>query len=280
MRVFLIFLLLIYELGNAQTKLPVVIPASPEVSSLLNDVSFSSSLNTGAAQTSFNLHTLKVGSYQMPINVDYTTIEIGVDDIPSRVKLGRILNAGGYVSRIVHDEPDGSAPFLTPPTNLPLKNQALYDFLNSSSNAGYDTEWDEYSYSFNGYSGKFYVDNNGNGVSVPLNNLKIKVNGYNQSSKDIEITTPDGVRYKFGFTTKENTRQITAQNDGYSAFVTKDNFTETAWFLDQIVTIDNEVISSFYTHIICNYTSDNFLTYRYNYYDIDNMPDRLTYGRD
>jgi hypothetical protein len=265
MRVFLIFLLLIFELGNAQTKLPVVIPASPEVSSLLNDVTFSSSLNTGAAQTSFNLHTLKVGSYQMPINVDYTTSELGVDDIPSRVNLGRTLNAGGYVSRIVHDEPDGSAPFLTPPTNFPLKNQALYDFLNSASNAGYDTEWDEYSYSFNGYSGKFYVDNNGNGVSVPLNNLKIKVNGYNQSSKDIEITIPDGVRYKFGFTKKENTRQITAQNDGYSAFVTKDNFTETAWFLDQIVTIDNEVISSFYTHIICNYTSDNFLTYRYNY---------------
>jgi len=258
MRVFLIFLLLIFELGNAQTKLPVVIPASPEVSSLLNDVSFSSSLNTGAAQTSFNLHTLKVGSYQMTINVDYTTNGVRVDDIPSRVGLGWTLNAGGYVSRIVHDEPDGSAPFLTPPTNLSLKNQVLYDFLNSASNAGYDTEWDEYSYSFNGYSGKFYVDNNGNGVSVPLNNLKIKVNGYNQSSKDIEITTPDGVKYKFGFTTKENTRQITAQNDGYTAFVTKDNFTETAWFLDQIVTIDNEVISLFYTHIICNYTTGNF----------------------
>lgn len=258
MRISLICLLLICELSIAQTKLPAIIPASPEVSSLLTDVTFSSSLNTGAAQTNFNLHSLKVGSFQLPINVDYSTNGVRVDDIPSRVGLGWTLNAGGYVSRVVHDEPDGSAPFLTPPTNLASKNETLYNFLNYASTAGYDTEWDEYSYSFNGYSGKFYVDNNGNGITVPLNNLKIKMNGYNQSSKDIEITTPDGVKYIFGFTTKENTRQITAQNDGNNAFVTKDNFTETAWFLDKIITVDNEVISLFYTPIICNYTTGNF----------------------
>ncbi len=234
----------------AQTKLPVLIPASPEVSSILTDVSFSSSLHTGAAQTNFTFHTLKLGSFQMSISADYFTNGIRVDDIPSRIGLGWNLNAGGYVSRVVRDEPDGSSTYVAPPSDLSLKNQTLYNYLNLASNQGYDTEWDEYSYSFNGYSGKFYVDDNGNGITIPLNNLKIKVYGHNQSSKNIEIYTPDGVKYEFGTTSKEKTRQVTTQDAGSTVTTTKGYVTETAWFLDRVVTTENQIISFYYTPII------------------------------
>lgn len=242
----------------SQTKLPVLIPASPEVSSLLNDVSFSSSLYTGSAQTNFNFHTLKLGSFQMPITAEYFTNGIRVDDIPSRIGLGWNLNAGGYVSRVVRDEPDGSSTFLNPPANLWQKDQNLYNYLNLASGQGYDTEWDEYSYSFNGYSGRFYVDENGNGVTIPLNNLKIKVYGHNSESKYIEIFTPDGVKYEFGFTTKEQTRQITYQTDGNYGYATKNYITETAWFLDRITTAENQLISLYYSPVITTAVTGNF----------------------
>jgi hypothetical protein len=179
-------LLIISSTLFAQTKLPVLIPASPEVSSILTDVSFSSSLHTGAAQTKFTFHTLKLGSFQMSISGDYFTNGVRVDEIPSRIGLGWNLNAGGYVSRVVRDEPDGSSQYLAPPSDLNQKNQTLFNYLNLATNQGYDTEWDEYSYVFNGFSGKFYVDDNGNGITIPLNNLKIKVYGHNQTSKNIE----------------------------------------------------------------------------------------------
>jgi len=44
----------------------------------------------------------------MPITAEYFTNGIRVDDIPSRIGLGWNLNAGGYVSRVVRDEQDGS----------------------------------------------------------------------------------------------------------------------------------------------------------------------------
>jgi len=250
MRVLLVIFLLHFELSIAQTKLPVIIPASPEVSSLMNDVSFSSSLYTGAAQTNFNFHTLNLGSFQMAITADYFTNGIRVDEIPSRIGLGWKLNAGGYVSRVIRDEPDGSSLYVAPPNDLTQKNLTLYNYLNMASSQGYDTEWDEYSYSFNGYSGKFYVDDNGNGITIPLNNLKIKVYGHNQTSKNIEIYTPDGVKYEFGITSKEKTKQVTTQDAGSTVTTTKSYVTETAWFLDRIVTTENQEINLYYSSII------------------------------
>jgi hypothetical protein len=62
----------------------------------------------------------------MLITGDYFTNGIRVDEIPSSVGLDWNLNAGGHVSRVVRNEPDGSSTYLAPPSDLSQKNQTLY----------------------------------------------------------------------------------------------------------------------------------------------------------
>lgn len=260
MRGLLCFLLLIYELGSAQTKLPDDFHKSPDFSSLINDVIFSSSFNNGATENRFNLDILKVNKYQNPIKVDNSTNEIRVDNSHSRASPRRSLNPGENVNKVINVESDGPSPFLIIQANVKQKYLVLYEFVNNESTLGHEIEWHEYSYFFNGHKGIFYVENKGSGVYVKLNSLKKNVNGCNKSVKKCKIITRDDVNNIFGFTTKENRHHKTEQNYGKIPFVTEENSTVTACFLDQIVSADSEVTSLLFTVIICKNTINNFLT--------------------
>ena len=240
----------------AQLKLPQVIPPSPEVAALGKVGALSAGLHTGSANVSIPLYELSMNDFKMPIMLSYSSNGVKVDEIPGRAGLGWNLIAGGVVNRVVHDEPDGVGQPLAPPANPNVQDANLVSYLKSSADYEFDTEQDEYSYSFNGQSGKFFVDALGVGHCIPHNNFKIVVNGFNQASKSVVIWTSDGTRYDFGGSSiKEKTRSITV-----SGTVNKQAFYEMAWFLTKITTPKGEVINFFYSPITIRTKQGNFQT--------------------
>ncbi len=223
--------------------LPTIIPPSPEVAQLSKAGNASVGLYTGAANVNISLYKLKAGSVTVNVDLSYSSNGVKVDDIPGRAGLGWNLVAGGLVSRIIHGEPDGEFPHTPEPVNINSKDQTMLDYLNMVTNplGGYDTEWDEYSFSFNGQSGKFFVDASGNGHCIPHGNFKIAVTGYNTASKYFTITTADGTKYEFGLFNKEKTKTISV-GGGQTGSINKTAFYETAWFLDRITTLEGEII--------------------------------------
>jgi hypothetical protein len=244
---------------SAQVKLPTIIPPSPEVAQLGKVGSMSTGLHTGSANVTIPLYNFAINAASVNLMLSYNSNGIKVDEIPGRVGTGWNLVAGGMVNRVIHDEPDGEATFVTPPANLNNKNQTLLDYLNYVTSGTFDTEWDEYSYSFNGMSGKFYLDSTGKGYCIPHSNMKVQVSGYNSASKSIQITTADGVLFKFGISTKEKTKSISI-GGGPTGTVTKTAAYETAWFLDQVVTQEGRLIDFNYSAILIRTRQGSYQT--------------------
>jgi hypothetical protein len=248
MRKFLIFFLSVtsLEICNAQsTEIggSIILPPSPTPASLINQGKESVSMYTGTLSFSIPVYNLKSRSLSLPINLSYTGSGIKVNDIGSWVGLGWSLNAGGVVSRVMRglpDEYDGNMDLKgrTRPAkgwlNPEVRGNTTLDLLDyySSTNANgranviefsnktgdyvygganpkaWDTEPDEFFFSFGGYSGKFIFDKDGNIQIIPAQNLKISrvitpqsTLGSPARSREItsfEITTSEGVVYTFG----------------------------------------------------------------------------------
>jgi hypothetical protein len=111
-----------FSFGQTNISLPTVIPPSPELAQLSKVGALSAGLHTGSANVSIPLYSFLVNSVTVNIALSYNSNGVRVDEIPSRAGMGWNLIAGGVVSRIIRDEPDGDVQFQTPP-DLYNKNQ-------------------------------------------------------------------------------------------------------------------------------------------------------------
>jgi hypothetical protein len=218
--------------------MPAIIPSSPQTFDLCKAGMLSNSLYTGTAMLSVPLYDLALKNYTLKVGLQYSSNGIRSSDIPSYVGMGFNLLAGGCVTRIIRDEPDGvpeNVPYGTfpDPSN---HNSSLRYYLNQAADNYWDTEPDEYMYNVNGMSGRFFVDSSGVGHCIPANNLKITVDD-NYGSKTITIITADGTIYDFGLAETTNTFQVY----GYHTYSTSFS-NETAWFLTNITTQTGEWI--------------------------------------
>lgn len=186
------------------------------------------SLYNGIPQISIPIYTVKVRGVELPISLSYHAGGVRVDEIASNVGLGWSLSgAGGVITRSIRKTPDDlsgvgyfdrrsaittkaleylnvswpatSSYDLTFPTNgLPPGGDNLW--LGAYDNEG-DAEPDIFYYNFLGYSGKFFMDEAGNFVSIPQQDIDIKRTEFTPVGVTRwEIRTPDGVRYIFGKT--------------------------------------------------------------------------------
>lgn len=239
-------LLLLSVCGFSQTPgdMPVIVPPSPELASLANVGSVSTSLHTGGASVSVPLYEIKAGTITVPVALNYFTNGIRVNDIASRAGLGWNLVAGGNVSRTIHDEEDDAPATIQHPLPASLVptsgNTDLINYLKQASWDNYDTERDEYNFSVGGVSGKFFIDDNGVPRITNHNNVQI-VKGTNSFT----LTTADGVKYLFG-----NNGQV-EKTHGYqvNGVGRWDKMSTTGWFLTSITSPQGDVVTFNYSDI-------------------------------
>ena len=263
-----LMLLMITLISNvlAQTNpftadLPVIIPASPDAAAFVKAGVGNANLSTGAATASIPLYTIKLKDFEFPISLSYSTQGLKADEASSRVGLGWVLNATGMITRSVKGEPDEFSLRMPQPKDfltdrLAESNDSLFMYYNLATlnGGGFDTQPDEFQFHVNGHSGKFVLDNNYQPKMTSTNNIKASVSMYVQPQStsgtidNFTITTPDGVKYKFGFWNKfEITSDFTfVKYDFYKQVL------RTAFFLDKIELPSGESITFNYTPIETN----------------------------
>lgn len=166
---------------------------------------------------------------ELPISLNYSSNGLKVDEMPTKTGMSWVLNAGGVITRTVYDKPDemyarAGAP---PPGDLSTSSSTdltVPAWLENIVANHLDTQFDEYNFNFNGYSGKFIVDLNNNPVQIPYSNLKIELS-------PLRITTPDGVQYYFG----ENGATESSQVSAGSCSKEDSRGAKSAWYLTRIV---------------------------------------------
>jgi YD repeat-containing protein len=211
-------------------EMPKVIPPSPETATILQHSPVNVSLYTGTPNISVPFHTISYEGVEVPISLSYNADGVRVDNIASWAGLGWSLNAGGLISRTINKLPD-DAPFAGymntaftmedflargggpahPSTwvgNLDFGGPEEQSWQLSPDAAGNfrDYEPDMFNFSFLGYSGQFYYNQQeGNFNQAPLSNLKIETKKEAGIIAGFIVTDEAGVKYYFGSSKNGNT---------------------------------------------------------------------------
>ncbi len=180
----------------------LIVYPSPTVASITINAQSEVDLYTGRFGVSIPLTTLKSRMLEVPISLNYSADGAKVDDLGSWVSYGWGLNAGGAISRVMHDLPDEFVGNVSPLGNpfpafgyLNTKSKVNLAVLENSNDGNlkattvinsdwhslngnfgveaWDLQPDEFYFNFSKYSGKFVFDQDGNIVCVPFQNLNI-----------------------------------------------------------------------------------------------------------
>ncbi len=219
--------------------LPVYSVTCPEASELGEYGAVPVSHYTGIPNISIPLYEIRVGKYTIPVSADYHLASVRPNDPPGTLGLGWTLMAGGVISRSVrgvYDEKKGTAGvgngFYWHTADLKKVSeegvqsfdQQTKDCLQSETSEGwYELSADEFSFNFLGYSGNFYINEDGGWTVVSdcdikvefdpktgfagVNDLKDRIpdidkwpdkNDNTMFFKEFTLVTPDGCRYVFG----------------------------------------------------------------------------------
>jgi len=184
---------------------------------------------TGEINLTVPVYTYKDNDFEIPIYLGYNSSGFMPNRQEGIVGLNWFLNAGGVITRKINGSPDDSngPPYSTGSLNgtyYGVKNEPLYtttskDSIFKFSNCGqvtpttfywniggYEVEPDEFNFSMPGYSGSFFIGNNGDvkctgnlPYKIDLTNFAIQeYNSTSFYSSGIKIITDDGYEYYFG----------------------------------------------------------------------------------
>jgi hypothetical protein len=186
-------------LGQPDSSL---IPSSPNANSLGTYGNVPVGLYNGTAQFQVPIYTIKTKYVEIPISLNYSSNGIRVDELPSLVGMGWSLNAGGVITRSTNHHPDNLDNRRTFP-NCSISSQEMKDTIASYLNPNNDNDMqpDIFAFNFNGYTGKFFLDNNYKPVLIGPSPIKIEVfNGFDDNIDTLafKITNQEGLVYYFG----------------------------------------------------------------------------------
>ncbi len=262
--------LAIVEGQTEEKSRPVLVPPSPNASSLGIFGEVPVSIYTGVPNITIPLYEIVSGPMRIPINLQYHASGIRVAQEASWVGLGWALNAGGVISRtirgwddfrIMGDEVTGyiTAPELPQPdanNDIDVPNTGsseLQRYTNYRDNWE-DPEPDIFFYNFGNYSGKMLFPKkeqiNQAYRPVLLDQQPLQVEFF-PNNFTWQVKTPDGCTYYFG--TGENTTIYSDQGYNYNASTIgmpqilknerdKQSSALTSWHLDSIQTSWNDKI--------------------------------------
>ena len=87
---------------------PTIIPPSPLAQNFMRYGEIPVDYSTGVPDISIPIYTLEGRKLKIPISISYHASGIKVEDIPSEVGLGWVLNCGGIITRTVNELQDES----------------------------------------------------------------------------------------------------------------------------------------------------------------------------
>lgn len=229
------------------TSLNEIIPPSPNATSLGKYGDISSSRAAGLLDLGIPLYQYSSQYIKVPLSLQYSSM-LKVDEIASDVGMSWSLNAGGVITRTMYGIPDETGQWVTVPSDFPQRTANLVNFMNSivipGDGSGHNDEQpDEFSFNFNGYSGKFVLDSTLTPVLLTYSGLKIESNLSSSGTLPpwhFKITTPDGVQYFFGGGATESSNKLQGGNGCGKIF-------------------HNPIISSFYLNKIVHPNNDSVM---------------------
>lgn len=251
-----ILISLLFQSGLCQEGIDV--PVSPNAYSFSKHINVPPSTYTGVIPISIPLGSISEKGAKIDISLSYHASGIKVDEVASWVGLGWSLNAGGVITRSVRDKaerPDGNGGILPnrldigfPVANMPggyFSSLAVFEAATQPTNLN-DIEPDIFYFNFNGRSGRFVFDKDGNVQQYKYEDIKIefkkKVPGDAVSAVNSKFVITDelGVKYEFDTIDKTYFQEHSEQ-------------VPTAWYLTKIESPQGGVITLNYTERTANH---------------------------
>ena len=238
----------LHSLGQVQTydnaAPPVVIPASPTAAALFHDVDVPIDYYTGGQKLSIPIHTVKIGTLQVPITLSYRATGIKVEEEAGWTGLGWDLSAAGAIGRSVVGFPDEdldkgyrrTAAFLgmPDPTDFNAINAWFTNFSEDTCNQynlslGKNMEMtpDNYFINLCGNSARLFFDQNSHPYFSPYKPWKITGN----EASGFSVVTDDGTTYVLQLIESSTNTVETLPTDDHSTPITAN----TSWYLTQII---------------------------------------------
>ncbi len=237
-----------------------ILPQSPEASSIGKYGQVPVGLFTGTPQLGIPIYQFKSGALQLPISINYSSNGIRIDEYSSSLGLGWNLSANGVITRTVFGQKDENQYKPASQVNLDASVDQ-YNFViaaTGSGNNAVDTQPDIFSFSFNGYSGKFYLDDNStfmysrNVVFLEPSPLKVELLQVNQETH-FKITDPTGVIYYFGGTNAIEKFRYQASNQADNPEGPEN--VASAWYLTKMTHPSGDEITFSYAKGGVNYSN-------------------------
>jgi len=277
----IIGIILLIQNSLAQIPANPVNIQSPNVASLGLFGKIPVSNFTGVPNISIPLYTLQQNRTSIPISLSYHASGFRPDMHPGWVGMGWSLASGGVISRVIKDEADDysnsyiqryQAGFYYNHGILNNSSWSTIPYMQSitrSVEANKDTEPDEFSFDFGGYSGNFYMNGDGSWKVRCDKPLKITMNssfmdlpfyapqgtfmatyGSSKTFGGFVVTTEDGTKYYFGGNTNAIEYSIAFFNQE------KEEWRADSWYLTKVVSPDGDQID-------LDYERDSFINQMY-----------------
>ncbi|GAA4270824.1 RHS repeat domain-containing protein [Aquimarina gracilis] len=249
----------------------VQVPNSPEAEAFTRYGNIPISYYTGKPNVSVPIHTIQGREFSVPISVSYDASAIKVQSISTSVGAGWNLQAGGVVSRQVHDLPDDAlsgapANKISDPDIISFNN--YLSTLRSPENDAYlnfenyehelsqinkyrnirddhgigevDLMPDIFNFSAPGLSGSIVIDyNTGDAISLKDSDIKATYTTNNLGSiQSWVITNTLGTVYHFTIPEETTTTFSSEANEGTRVY-------NSSWYLSKIVSTNGKDVFEF-----------------------------------
>ena len=225
-------------------NLSKVLPPSPVAQAIERYGSYPVSLHTGIPDITVPIYGIKTSRLSLPINISFHPSGFKPKELDGCLGLAWTLNAGGIISREVRgvfdDQNYGVAPYFADKRYgsgeidvMNYKDAFLY--LKKIEENTNDAEYDIFSYSAAGISGKFILKGDNHEAMNLNSSKKVKIIPHlDPSTKKIEsfdIIDENGQQHRFGKSSSDNTSAVeTTQKPPYVGI--------TGWMLTEIISAD------------------------------------------
>ena len=248
-----------------------LVPPAPSAMEIAKGIAYPVDLSNGLLNIEIPLYEIVSGDIRIPITLSYHASGLKPGIISrSWLPQGWSLSAGPTLTRVIHGGPDEYVYNATLASASSLTREQLASIADQTN----DIALDEFYYSLPGHSGRLYFTRTPAGnssvtltpVTIPTEPLAVTLpSGNGDFDRQVDITDPRGVRYRFGSPDDNSYLDRTGARFGSSVLDAA-----TSW---KIRTVTSATTGS---TVAFEYTSPYTETTFYNFSDALTMIDGVT----